>query len=278
MLPMIQQQLADLEGSFDLVSVNDLLVPAVQGDDCVAPAKLFLTITAQPAGGFARIAAGWPTTKVVGSPSCLLPSKPALDESFEMTSFWLSEAVDSFEAPSIEAFVRCTEPVVAVAFGSAWGCDPYFSTDGLIEAARQAGVRLIIQDTGWNPGDASYGHAPDRVTVVGRVPYSWLFERVQCVVHHGGAGTISEALRAGCPSIALPQYGDHQYWAERLEAVGASPGTLLPDHVAPEALADLIDRAVHDRRYRAAADRIRRELDITAGLARACDHIERLAA
>ena len=38
---------------------------------------------------------------------------------------------------------------------------------------------------------------PSFVKVIGPAPHDWLFPRMQCVVHHGGAGTMSQGLLCG---------------------------------------------------------------------------------
>ncbi|RIB10533.1 Glycosyltransferase Family 1 protein [Gigaspora rosea] len=47
-----------------------------------------------------------------------------------------------------------------------------------------------------------------RIFLVGHVPHSWLFPRVYCVVHHGGAGTTHNVARAGVPSVVVPHFAD----------------------------------------------------------------------
>ncbi|MEZ4508892.1 MAG: glycosyltransferase [Eubacteriales bacterium] len=41
------------------------------------------------------------------------------------------------------------------------------------------------------------------------------------IVHHGGAGTTAEALRAGKPNVIVPFIVDQQFWGRRVQALGA---------------------------------------------------------
>jgi len=55
-------------------------------------------------------------------------------------------------------------------------------------------------------------------------PHSWLFERCECSVHHGGAGTTHSAIRAGCPSVVTPIFFDQFYFAHRVNKLNAGVG------------------------------------------------------
>lgn len=65
----------------------------------------------------------------------------------------------------------------------------------------------------------------DRVLFVDDVPHELLFPRVGAVVHHGGAGTTAQALRAGRPQVVLPFTMDQPFFARRVHeiGVGAAP-------------------------------------------------------
>lgn len=70
------------------------------------------------------------------------------------------------------------------------------------EALRQTGQRGIVVE-GWS--EVPSFAASDRLFRVREIPYDWLFARVCCVVHHGGCGTVAAVLRAGQPSVIVPQ-------------------------------------------------------------------------
>merc|ERR1712118_249548 len=69
-------------------------------------------------------------------------------------------------------------------------------------------------------------YAREAVFFVDSAPHEWLFGRVQCAVHHGGAGTTAASLRSGRPTIVTPVFGDqiqHSIWVEKLGAGVATP-------------------------------------------------------
>ena len=71
------------------------------------------------------------------------------------------------------------------------------------------------------------------------VPHTWLFPRVAAVVHHGGAGTTAEGVRAGVPSVIFPGAADQYFWAERIEDLGAGPRAATSS-LAPRTIASLL--------------------------------------
>jgi sterol 3beta-glucosyltransferase len=68
-------------------------------------------------------------------------------------------------------------------------------------------------------------HGPD-LLVVDEVPHSLVFPQAQAVVHHGGAGTVHAAARAGAPQIVMPFMGDQTFWAKTVSAAGLGPQPL----------------------------------------------------
>ena len=60
--------------------------------------------------------------------------------------------------------------------------------------------------------------APD-ILACGYAPYSQLFKRAEAVVHHGGIGTVAQALSAGCRQLVVPFFFDQFDNADRLVAL-----------------------------------------------------------
>ena len=58
------------------------------------------------------------------------------------------------------------------------------------------------------------------------VDHSWLFPQCRTVVHHGGAGTVASGLRAGCPTVVIPFFGDQPFWGKVIEHLNF--GVCLP--------------------------------------------------
>jgi vancomycin aglycone glucosyltransferase len=56
------------------------------------------------------------------------------------------------------------------------------------------------------------------------------------VIHHGGAGTTTQAARAGVPQIVIPHILDQFYWASRVSALRLGPDPLRLHALTPDAL------------------------------------------
>jgi hypothetical protein len=64
---------------------------------------------------------------------------------------------------------------------------------------------------------------PDNIFLLGNVPHEWLFSKVSCVVHHGGAGTTAAGIRTGKPTVIVPFFGDQVFWGSMIAKAGAGP-------------------------------------------------------
>ena len=64
------------------------------------------------------------------------------------------------------------------------------------------------------------------ILVAAQAPHDALFPRAAGVIHHGGIGTIAQALRTAAPQLVCPFFGDQFDNAARLERLGV--GTTLP--------------------------------------------------
>jgi hypothetical protein len=85
----------------------------------------------------------------------------------------------------------------------------------------------------------SWGQGNGHMCIVeGFMPLRNVFARCSVVVHHGGAGTVQEALRAGVPQVICPFAFDQHHWAERLAwlGLGVPCPQLLSDLNASEAV------------------------------------------
>jgi sterol 3beta-glucosyltransferase len=109
-------------------------------------------------------------------------------------------------------------------------------------------VRAIIS-RGW-AGFELTGDSDPNVLVVGPTPHAKVFPRCAAVVHHGGAGTLHQALRAGVPQIPVPHLLDQFFWSEQLERAGLSPGKLSRTRLSPKALAKALQICIEDREMR----------------------------
>lgn len=85
-----------------------------------------------------------------------------------------------------------------------------------VAAALDLGHRAVVQR---GSGLEDLDH-DERVLFVEEVPHELLFGRTAAVIHHGGAGTTAQALRAGRPQVVLPFTMDQPFFARRVHEIG----------------------------------------------------------
>lgn len=160
------------------------------------------------------------------------------------TGAWV--LADSTPLPmDVEAFLDRGEPPIFIGFGSMPASGD--AAHRLIVAARSMGLRIILS-RGWS--DLELIDDAHDCMAVGDVSHDVLFPRVAAVIHHGGAGTIAAAARAGIPQLVTPMFGDQFYWAGRVVHLGIgamSPHGTMPEEYPIDALRDVCGPAMTAR-------------------------------
>jgi UDP:flavonoid glycosyltransferase YjiC (YdhE family) len=110
----------------------------------------------------------------------------------------------------LAAFLAAGPPPIYIGFGSIVVDDPNAMTKLIFEAVKKTGQRALVSK-GWGGLGADELGIPDGVFMVGNVPHDWLFPRVSCVVHHGGAGTTAAGIACGKPTVIVPFFGDQPF-------------------------------------------------------------------
>ena len=150
----------------------------------------------------------------------------------------------------VESFLAAGPPPVVFTLGSsAVGAAGRFYHESA-EAAARLGVRAVLLTGGFEANRPA--RVPDGVLLADRAPHQLLFPRARAVVHQCGAGTMAQALRAGCPMLVVPHSHDQPDNAARVARLGVA-------------------RALYPRRYTAvsASRELRRLLDDPSYSARA---------
>jgi sterol 3beta-glucosyltransferase len=160
---------------------------------------------------------------------------------------------------------------VYVGFGSLAGWTPERVVDAAIAALRKTGRRGVLVPGGGRipPG------LPADVYAIESAPHDWLFPRMAAVVHHGGAGTTAEGMRAGKPTVICPTtLNDQAFWGRRVAGLGAGPEPIPQRKLTAERLAGAIRAAVGDTEMRERAAELGREIRAEKGVERAVEIIE----
>lgn len=155
----------------------------------------------------------------------------------EPTGYWfLDEEATYSPEPALAAYLDAGPRPAYVGFGSMSTREAAATSALVAQAARSAGVRIVL-----HAGAAGLGSADEGwVKVVDDVPHRWLFELMAGVVHHGGAGTTAAALRAGVPQAAVAHIGDQPYWGRRVWELGVGARPVRRHELSMEWLADVL--------------------------------------
>jgi vancomycin aglycone glucosyltransferase len=165
----------------------------------------------------------------------------------------------------VQRFLDAGSPPVYAGFGSMPVGNRERVSRLLVEAARATGRRLVVP-RGW--AELPAGAANDDCLFVHDEPHTMLFPRVTAVIHHGGAGTVAAAARAGVPQIVLPQAADQFLWQSQVVKLGLGPKAPMLRTVSATSLAKSINAVLADPAYR------RRANEVAAKLGAADDGVE----
>jgi rhamnosyltransferase subunit B len=140
-----------------------------------------------------------------------------------------------------------------------------------LEASERSGLRAIFLT---KHRDQLPEQLPSSVLHCTFAPFRELFPRCAAVVHHGGIGTVAEALAAGTPQLIRPLCFDQPDNGDRIQRLGAGLW-MKPRHSTPANLAHALQQLTAP----ASRDRCRelsRRLTTDGALAAAAVHVETL--
>lgn len=195
-------------------------------------------------------------------------------ESATVTGYWFLDQTGQWEPPQdLTQFLSKGEPPVYFGFGSIFGQNPGQTTRIVLEAVRRSGVRAILAK-GWGGLIPEELSPSDSVMTIESAPHSWLFPRVQAVVHHGGCGTTAAGLLAGRPSIICPFFGDQPFWGHQIFRLKAGPPPIPQKKLTADRLCRAIDRVINDPVMRENAGELGRRIQEENGVSHAVSFIE----
>jgi sterol 3beta-glucosyltransferase len=191
---------------------------------------------------------------IFGYSPAVLPKPRDWSEWVHVTGYWFLNQASSFAPPlDLEAFLAAGPAPVAIGFSSQVGRETAKVTKVVVEALNRAKGRGILI-SGF--GGLKDVELPEHIFRVRTVPYDWLLPRVAAMVHQGGAGSTSAALRAGVPSMAVPFGFEQGLWGRRIASLGAGPAPIPAEKLTAQNLCDAIRRMLVDESFRRHAQRI----------------------
>lgn len=213
-----------------------------------------------------------PVTKLYCYSPHLVPTPADWGADTVATGFWFLPAPQNWQPPTeLVNFLEASPRPVYIGFGSMPSEDAEAKTRLVLEAVRQASVRAVLA-TGWGGLAAA---SNENVFALKEAPHSWLFPRMAAVVHHGGAGTTGEGLRAGKPSLICPFFGDQPFWGGRVAALGVGPTPISQKALTAEKLAAALRTLTTDAEMQRRAAELGQKICAEDGVARAVEVIVR---
>ena len=212
---------------------------------------------------------GEPVLNLVGCSPHVVSPPADWGPSTIMTGYWFLDGAGDWRPPAhLAAFLEDGPPPVYVGFGSLGGWTAEEVVGAALAALERSGKRGVLA-TGGVPL-----RVPDNVCVIESAPHEWLFPRMAAVVHHGGAGTTAEGLRAGKPTVICPTtMNDQLFWGRRVRDLGVGPEPIPQKKLTAETLLRAIKTSTEDGNVRERAAVLGERIRAERGVARAVEVI-----
>ena len=172
----------------------------------------------------------------------------------------------------LRQFLQADEAPLVFTYGSAMRQGQWFFDTAVSICARMGrrGILLSPQQ------DQVPSELPADVIHLSYAPLSQLLPHCAALIHHGGIGTVAQALAAGVPQVIVPVAFDHFDEAVRIERLGVgeslSRGRFTPSHAVR-----CLDRLLTSKRIAAACEKARYQMSQDVdGVMAASDDIEQL--
>lgn len=164
------------------------------------------------------------------SPS-LIPPSSDWSPHVHITGYYFLPRDDAYTPPrELKDFLDAGSQPVCISFGSMVNKDAE-KIDAIIrESLKRTNNRGIIL-SGWG---STHRESTGDLLYLESAPHDWLLPKCKMLIHHGGAGTTSAALRAGIPQIVIPFMADQPFWGSRVHAVGVAPGPIRVSQLSVE--------------------------------------------
>jgi UDP:flavonoid glycosyltransferase YjiC (YdhE family) len=221
-----------------------------------------------------------PELTMVGRQLVLSPFPPSLrDPQFPLPARAISFRAIEVGGPPVEPpwpMQRPGAPTVYFTLGTEFNVESGDLFGRVLAGLRELPVN-VVATVGSDIDPDELGPQPAHVSVARFIPQALVLPHCSAVVSHGGSGTILGALAHGLPQVLLAMGADQPLNAARCAELRVGR-RLDPVRATPELVRETVASVLSDPEYRAAARRLRIEIESLPGPAVALAAIERLTA
>jgi UDP:flavonoid glycosyltransferase YjiC (YdhE family) len=167
-----------------------------------------------------------------------------------------------------DAIRSCATSVLISAGTGMYLADDFYAASA--EACRRLNVLgiLVAQHGEQLPGDY-----PGCIKWIGYLPFGKLMREVKAVIHHGGIGTLANALAAGVPQLVLAKGADRPDNAARLKELGVAE-FLPPPKWQPSIIADALLSLIQSQAVRESCRELAGRMKDSDSVTAACEVLE----
>ncbi|HYE81934.1 MAG TPA: glycosyltransferase [Clostridia bacterium] len=171
----------------------------------------------------------------------------------------------------LEDFIIKGRKPIVVSFSSMPLKNPEVFKEKLVKALKETGNRAVIL-TGTS--GMSFDNE-ENIFAVEKAPHRLIFRQAKGIIHHGGAGTMSEALLSGAPQLIMPFTTDQPFWAYQLYSKGYTMKPLKEKNLE---ISDLVKafKEMDSVKYIEKAKAIQSKIEKENGLQNAVKYIEKV--
>jgi rhamnosyltransferase subunit B len=206
---------------------------------------------------------------------CLFPKWWALSPDWPK-NIWLTQFPLPRESPAhlpqLESFLKPGKSALVFTSGTVLEQAPAFYAAAIETCNRLNKPGIFLS----RAAVSLPGPLPENVRSFDFLPLSPVLARTSAIVHHGGVGTSSLAMRAGVPQLVVPFFGDQFDTAYRLRILGVAD-TLDWRELEGQRMADKLQRLMTSNEVRQRCGAIAARLKNVDSFTEACEAVERYA-
>ncbi|MBD8906962.1 glycosyltransferase [Methylorubrum zatmanii] len=215
-----------------------------------------------------------PSRMILMFPAWYVPPQLDWPEQAVQVGFPMADQLGDAEdlAPELRAFLDAGPPPLVFTYGSGMRRSAHFFAVA-VEICRRMGRRgvLLAREEGQVPANL-----PADIIHLRYAPLSLLLPRSAALIHHGGIGTVAQALAAGVAQMVVPVAFNHFDDGRRLARLNI--GTMLRQRAfTPGRAQRAIERMLGSPGMAAARAAAAARMAADRGAEAACDEIERVA-